>query len=45
MCASCKYIFNDCSSLQFDKMNIIENDKINHVKIVRCDNFVRIKND
>ena len=45
MCANCQYRLNDCSALPFDKMKIIEHDKINHVKIVRCDDFVRINNE
>jgi hypothetical protein len=43
MCANCQYRLNDCSALPFDKMKIIEIENQCDVKIVRCDDFLRIE--
>lgn len=44
MCANCQYRLNDCSALPFDKMKVIDRDDLYHIKIVLCDDFVRIDN-
>lgn len=45
MCANCQYRLNDCRALPFDNMKVIERDDLYHVKIVRCEDFVRINNE
>jgi hypothetical protein len=45
-CCGCVNIKNKCNHLEFDKMYVIERDKVNNLNVVRCDNFVRVdKND
>ena len=41
MCASCKHVDRNCSSVDFSRCRVIKVDKAERLKVVKCSRFER----